>query len=220
VESAPSVPDCARMYCITMTFRGNVVMLTGAAGTGKSALAKEAGARIRPLHRVDFGQTLLNRKIAQGCAGLTYERLRAESASLISPEDVKAADAELIQSLPGLREEAHVLIDSHAVTRERYGFRITHYSLEDLRRMALDAVIFPYCDPAVLVRRHKNDPQGRPPITEVEAQHHMSLQEAVAVNYAIVCGCRCFLLDTTTRTPSDLAGELGAVFESLRGIVR
>lgn len=133
-------------------------MLTGAAGTGKSSLSKEAGRRISPLHHVDFGQILLNRKIAQGMAGLTYEKLRAQSATLITPEDVKATDAELIESLPKLRENTHVLIDSHAVTRESYGFRITHYSFEDLKRIALDAVVVTYCDPTELVERHKRNP--------------------------------------------------------------
>ena len=43
----------------------------------------------------------------------------------------------------------------------------------------------------------------------------MTLQESVAVDYAIVCGCRCFLLDTTARTPSELADELAAIFRNL-----
>lgn len=200
-----------------MTFRGNVVMLTGAAGTGKSTLSKEAAVRIHPLSLVDFGKLLLERKIAQGFTGLTYDRLRAESATLITPEDVKAADLHLIDSLPRLRQRAHVLIDSHPVTREQYGFRITHYSFDDLRRISLDAVVVTYCHPSNLVERHKSNPQGRPPISDVEAQHHMALQEAVAVHYAIVCGCPCFLLDTTARSPSDLGVELGRIFDGLGG---
>jgi adenylate kinase len=101
-----------------MSFDGKVVMLTGAAGTGKTTLARAATTSIRPLQRVDFGQLLLERKITQGLTGLNYEQMRTESARLISREDVRAVDEELIDSLPRLRTETHVLIDSHAVTRE------------------------------------------------------------------------------------------------------
>jgi len=205
------------MFPDIVSFSGKVVMLTGAAGTGKSTLSQEAGARIRPLHRVDFGQLLLERKIGQGFTALNYEKLRTESASVITREDVKAVDAQLIDSLPQLRNETHVLIDSHAVTRERFGYRITHYSFDELKRIALDAVVVTYCRPDVFAARHKSSPRGRPPITDIEAQHQMTLQEAVAVNYAILCGCPCFLLDTTDRSPSELADELGDIFRSLGG---
>lgn len=200
-----------------MAFKGIVVMITGAAGTGKSTLSREANSRIRPLHRVDFGQLLLERKIAQGFVGLTYEKLRAESATLISSEDVRAVDSSLIESLPKLRRTTHVLIDSHAVTREQYGYRITHYSSDDLSRIALDGVVVTYCDPAELVDRHKRNPQGRPPITLFEAQHHMALQEAVAVHYAIACGCPCYLLDTTASGPTHLGDEVCRIFDRLGG---
>ncbi len=197
-----------------MTTKGKVLMLTGAAGTGKSTLSKELQKRLHPLKRVDFGQLLLERKIRHGHPGLTYEDLRRDSARLVTSEDVRAVDQELIESLPSMRREGHILIDSHAVTQEQFGYRITHYSFEQLKSLALDAVIVTYCHPAELVARRQRDPGGRPRLNEFEAQHQMALQEAVAVNYAITCGCRCYVLNSAQPVES-LAAEISTIVGNL-----
>ena len=136
-----------------MSIAGKVVMLTGAAGTGKSTLAAECATQIRPLHKVDFGHLLLEAKRRQGYPDLTYDQLRTLSGSIITPEDVRAADSAFIESLPALRARINVLIDSHAVTRESYGYRITHYSFDNLRRISFDAIVITYCHPDAWLER-------------------------------------------------------------------
>ena len=115
-----------------MEFRGKVVLLTGAAGTGKSTLSRLAESAIPNLKKIDFGQLLLQLKREQGYPELTYEELRKRSADIVTSEDVRITDQKLIDSLPERRRHNHVLIDSHAVTKEEYGFRITHYSSDEL----------------------------------------------------------------------------------------
>jgi len=192
-------------------------MLTGAAGTGKSSLAQLAETSIKQLYKVDFGKLLLQLKIDQGHSGLTYDELRRQSSEIVTPADVATVDAKLIDNLHSLRSTNHVLIDSHAVTHERFGYRISHYSQDELRRIGFDAIIVTYCTPAELVERREKDPQGRPPISLFEAQHHMALQESVAVNYAIICGCRCFFFDTTSQRPDTLVHELRRIVALIGG---
>ena len=43
----------------------------------------------------------------------------------------------------------------------------------------------------------------------------MALQEAVAVNYAITCGCRCFLLNSGERTPEQLIADLSGIINQI-----
>jgi adenylate kinase len=198
---------------------GKVIMLTGAAGTGKSTLARSALTQIKPLHKIDFGRLLLERKIQQGHSDLTYDRLRELSSKMITREDVREIDADVIASLPTLRQTTNILIDSHAVTRETHGYRITHYSFDQLRTIALDSVVVAYCTPEVLVERHKANPQGRPPISIFEAQHHMALQEGVAMNYAITCGCPCYFLDTSDTAPEVLTAKLREILTNIGGVV-
>jgi adenylate kinase len=169
--------------------------------------------------QVDFGQMLLEAKRAQGHAELTHDRLRALSAGLITPEDVRAADTAFIESVPSLRARTNVLIDSHGVTRESFGYRITHYSLDDVRRIAFDAIVMTYCDPDVWLERRSSNPEGRPELSRFEVQHHMALQEAVGLNYAIACGCPCYVLDTTCQDPIQLTRKVREIICSIGGVV-
>src|ERR1017187_327403 len=137
---------------------GKVIMLTGAAGTGKSTLARECSAQIRPLQKVDFGQLLLER-IQKTRPDVTYDQLRSQSSVIITEQDVRETDAALIRSFPALRTQTHILMDSHAVNREQYGYRVTHYSFDNLRRIAFDAVIITYCNPDIRIERRPYDPQ-------------------------------------------------------------
>lgn len=198
---------------------GKVVMLTGAAGTGKSTLAAECASQIRPLHKIDFGQLLLEAKHNQGYSDLTYDQLRTLSGRIITPQDVRAADSAFIESLPALRRQTNVLIDSHAVTRESYGYRITHYSIDELRRISFDAIVITYCRPDTWLERRSRNPQGRPELSPFEVQTQMALQEAVGINYAIACGCPCYVLDTTEQLPAVLTDRVREIIRSIGGVV-
>jgi len=201
-----------------MEFKGKIILLTGAAGTGKSTLAGLAETGIRRLKKVDFGQLLLQLKRDQGFVDLTYEDLRRRSAEIITPSDVSATDLKLIESLPEWRRHSHILIDSHAVTKEEYGFRLTHYSFHQLRQIAFDAIVVTYCEPTAIVARRKEDPAGRPAISLFEAQHHMTLQEALAINYAVICGCGYFLLDTGKQSPTQLVSRLAGIINGFDNV--
>jgi energy-coupling factor transporter ATP-binding protein EcfA2 len=81
-----------------MEFRGKVVLLTGAAGTGKSTLSRLAESAIPNLKKIDFGQLLLELKREQGYSELTYEELRTRSAEIVTSEDVRITDQKLMLS--------------------------------------------------------------------------------------------------------------------------
>jgi len=181
-----------------------VILLTGAPGTGKSTLRNALAARIADLEHFDYGQLLLRRKQREG-SEVSYEQLREQSSAIISASDVTATDDWVISEISRLRKTSHVLIDSHALTRETYGFRAIAYSKAQLEGLQLDAVISLRADPDILIGRLKLDPRGRREMTTEVAREIQILQDSLSLTYAVACGCPAFVIDTTHLTAQEVA---------------
>jgi adenylate kinase len=183
---------------------GRVFLLTGPPATGKSTLRQNLVARMPGLTAFDYGQLLLKQKSSLGVE-LSYEELREQSSHVVTPSNVTSLDEEVISEVSRLRLSSDVILDSHAVTREPYGFRAIPFSLSQLTRLSFDAVIVLRCDVDVLLARMEKDRGGRRSVTPELAREHQLLQEGVGVSYAIACGCPVFILDTTALTKDEVA---------------
>lgn len=141
------------------------------------------------------------------------EDLRRRSAGLVTPEDVAAVDRQLVELASEARARTHLVIDSHPVTKENYGFRVTPYALDDFARLAPTQIWVLYADPETTMRRIGDDPRGRPAVTAAEAAMHTHLQASVAATYGMRLGLPVHLFDTSRLAPREvatmLAGRLG-----------
>lgn len=164
-----------------------VVYLTGAPASGKSSLTKALQVRLADLQIFEFGERLTARLGGTGWIGSQAD-LRSQSAKAITPEDVRAVDDELIAFVKAKRGIAPVIIDSHAVTKESYGYRVTPYSLVEFEQLSPTQIWVLYTAPDVAIRRIAQNAQGRPMITEEEARFHTHLQASVAVTYGMHLG--------------------------------
>ena len=183
---------------------GKVILLTGPPGVGKSTLRGKLAVCVPDLQHFDYGQLLLRRKQREG-SEISYEQLREQSASIIRPADVNATDDWVIAEIGRLRAQSHVLIDSHALTRESYGFRAIAFSGKQLENLRLDVVITLRADPDELIARVKHNLGGRRELTAELAREIQILQESLCLTYAVVCACPAFVIDSTHLSPQEVA---------------
>jgi adenylate kinase len=177
-----------------------VIYLTGAPATGKSTLTMALKARIGDLQIFEFGERLTARLTDRRQVSDQAD-LRSRSARAITLDDVRAVDRELLDFVAAHRATCPVIIDSHAVTKENYGYRVTPYSLEEFEKLGPTQIWVLYTAPEVALRRIAADAQGRPLITEEEARFHTQLQASVAITYGMHLGTAIHFFD------SDVPGE-------------
>lgn len=199
VRQADSSPTAAATH--------EVIYLTGAPAAGKSTLSRALSVQLQPLAIFEYGQRLTAYLAKRSGQPMQQEDVRAHSSAVATIADIKAVDRLLLEFVAERRQCGHVLIDTHAVTKESYGFRITAYSLDEIAQLRPTMVVVLYTAPDIAVARIGTDPGGRPMITPWEAGFHTTVQASVAVAYATSLGVPVYLLDGD-RPADALAKEL------------
>lgn len=172
-----------------------VIYLTGAPAAGKSSTLKRLLASRPDVVGWEYGAKLTEFVQARDQSLASQDDLRARSAGIVTPEDIFAVDQQLLAFVAFHRATQHVIIDTHAVTKEAFGFRITPFSAADFQRLGPDEIWMFYVSAELTRQRIANSPGGRPQITLEEAQTHTALQGAVAATYGILMGSPVYLFD-------------------------
>lgn len=173
-----------------------VIYLTGAPASGKSSTTRMLRDRVPNLMIWEYGARLTEHVRGRADGVVTQDDLRARSAGVVTPQDVDEVDHALISFVAEHRASVHVLIDSHSVTKEAYGYRITPFSLERFSQLAPDEIWVLFLSPNETRRRIAADDGGRPMVSEEEARTHTALQASVAATYGMSLGRPVYLFDT------------------------
>jgi adenylate kinase len=181
-----------------MTVSRKVIYLTGAPASGKTTTAQRLLQLRSDIELWDYSRRLRKYVDKRYSKKLTHDALRRESATIIQAEDIAAVDAMLIDFISQHRDEKHVIIDSHPVTREDYGFRCTAFSADQVQAVSLSEIWVLYTDPQTTIERMRADPGGRKEVDVEAARMHTHLQSAVATSYGIVAGKPVYFFDSTT----------------------
>lgn len=195
-----------------------VIYLTGAPASGKSSVTRDLGGVVSPLEIFEYGERLTSYLAARQEPGLTQESVRRRSAGIVEPEDVKAVDRMLLRFVAEARSRAHVVIDTHAVTKESYGFRVTPYSLDDFALLSPDAICVLFLPPEVAIDRIKHESAGRPAPTLWESSFHTSAQGSVALAYGVGLGIPVYFVNSN-RPNHDVLQDVARLFGA-RGTTR
>ncbi|MBN9669477.1 ATP-binding protein [Roseibium aggregatum] len=185
-----------------------VVYLTGAPAAGKSSTIAELRKRRPDIEYWEYGARL-TKYISSRENLKSQSELRNLSSMIVKAEDVDAVDDLLLQYVHKYRSSKPVIIDSHPVTKERYGYRITPFSLDRFAQLAPDEIWVFLASPEVTLSRIASNPEGRPQITAEEARFHSQLQASVAATYAMSIGRPVYIFDSS-RDREEILGELEA----------
>ncbi|WP_158665409.1 ATP-binding protein [Sinorhizobium fredii] len=172
------------------------VYLTGAPAAGKSTTARLLKQQIPGLKIWEYGAEL-TRYVKERAQIGSQADLRRLSANVVTPEDVAAVDKELLEFVNTNRGTYPIVIDSHPVTKEDFGYRITAFSEAQVKALAPDEIWVLFTPPNVTVERINSDAEGRPQIDHEEARMHTSLQAGVAATYGVAIGRPVYLFDSS-----------------------
>jgi adenylate kinase len=171
-----------------------VFLLTGVPGVGKTTVSKKLGELIDPLEIISFGEVILNAR-ADDQPRITHSELRRNPTSEATMRTIKNASELLVLRLHELRTRTNVIIDSHAVAKDRYGFRVTPDGISLLSRIGLRAIFVLHANHDEVRRRLKIDTKGR-------------------ISYGVATGCPVFVLNATT--VEQTAEDLLFIFDTLK----
>lgn len=191
---------------------GKVIYLTGAPAVGKSTLAALVERDLPGLVWYSYSKLLRDVVNQRNLETIDETKVRERSAAVITRQDVEATDEWLIAEVTAKRLTHHVVIDSHPVTKESYGFRITPFTTEQLKRLNPDMIICAYASADVLADRIRRDPAGRPLPSNSDITLHVQLQASLAAQYGFLLGCACHLVDTDAQ-PDIVKQRLLAITE-------
>lgn len=173
-----------------------VIYLTGAPAAGKSTTAKHLARMRSDVHVFEYGAELTKLVGKRVASGLLQDELRQKSSLVVKESDVRELDEALVSLVNG-QNDKHVIINSHPVTKELYGFRITPFEIGQIKRLRIYEIWVLYASAAVTINRIVADPGGRPTPTREEAEMHTNLQSSLAAMYAVVAGVPAYLFDTS-----------------------
>jgi adenylate kinase len=183
------------------------VYLTGAPGSGKTTALDGIQSRLPEVACWKYSERLAEHLHRSAGGAIDHHKLRSKSAGIVTPTDIEAVDmalSEFVASSSGLR---HVIIDSHPVTKEAYGFRCTPFSAERLLSLNLDEIWVTYVDATTTLSRLRTSETGRQPVTSDEAELHTSMQASVAIQYGIAAGRPVYFFNTAA-PPDDVVGQM------------
>lgn len=187
-----------------------VIYLTGSPASGKSTLCEHLERAVPNLEVYSYSKLLRDYVNQRSGATVDEVGIRQQSANLITRADVEAVDLWLIEQVRLNRTNQDMIIDSHPVTKEEYGFRVTAFTPKQLRQLDPDVIICLYVAPDVTRKRITADAAGRPLPTEFELGLHANLQASLATQYAFVLGKPCYLLDGSIAL-DELAKNIGRI---------
>lgn len=192
-------------------------LLTGVPAVGKTTLAKNLKKMITPIDVITFGEVIQEVK-QQRKQSVSYSEIRSNPTREATTYLIEEATKKLVKNVRLLKEKSHVLIDSHAVARDSYGYRATPDNYSFLQSIGYDGIFVLHGDHKEVAARVSEEADGRLTVSTEDVASHQALQDSVAIAYAIVAGCPVYFIETKGESKLSLVKKVLEVFDHI-GVV-
>ena len=181
-----------------------IVYLTGAPAAGKTTLANNLVKNRLDVSLFEYGRAMAHHLTNAGKTNseLALSELRRGTEGRVTPADIKAVNDLLKDWVKKNRASRHLIVESHHLTIEEYGFRAVLFDKATLLELQFTQVWLVVCDRELTLSRILANPQGRLHPTPFRADLHTYMQAAIAVDYAVASNCPLYTFDTSS---NDLA---------------
>jgi adenylate kinase len=173
-----------------------VIYLTGAPASGKTSICAFIKHNQKDFLLFEYGFELTKHINNRVKTKINQKIIRTESGNLVTPKDVSLIDKKLLRFVESNRNKKHIIIDTHAVTKENYGFRITPFSYNDITKLSPTDIFVLFADSNVVKERIKKHSMGRHLTSLFGFTMHNNLQASVAINYGMILGIPIYFFDS------------------------
>lgn len=183
-----------------------VIYLTGAPAAGKTTVCRKLLALRQDINVFEYGKEM-SAYLASKRDGIAPSQadLRGGTQRHVSDSDIGHVNRIMLDFVLKWRAKGHVVVDSHHVTKERYGFRVSPFSVMEVNALKVSEVWVLYTSAEKTIARIHENPSGRSEPNIFEADFHTFLQANLAIVYSMISDVSVFLFD------SEHAGLLDAL---------
>ncbi|USF28373.1 hypothetical protein N510_003332 [Firmicutes bacterium ASF500] len=192
-------------------FQGVVIILkllylTGSPATGKSTITNAIFQMEPSIQIIRYSDEIKNFYAESKRGQFTTSQLRMESSKIISHNDISNIDQYILKKIQTSTAN-YIILESHAITVESYGFRATPFSVQLLGMVAPNLIVCLYSEADLIFERIKNNPQGR--LLQSTENIHVGqfLQMSLALQYGILTNAEIHFINTQ-HEPQVVAQQL------------
>jgi len=171
-----------------------LILLTGIPGIGKSTITQYLEKKIKPIVRFSFGD-LIYEVLQQKGVKCNRLQIRKTPDKFVTINIIKYASKILLERAMEARKINNVVIESHAVVRDFYGFWVIP-EITDFKSARLDAIIVIHTSFNTFRKRMNRAIDGRYEISNQTFQKYQSLLDSVAINFSLKAGCPLYVVET------------------------
>ncbi len=190
-------------------------LVTGVPGIGKSTICSTLAEGQPDRYRhVSFGRLILEALTDHGVTGVSEQDLRRRATELVTKQVLKSATALLAALVDRATDHEWLLIDSHAVSQDWYGYRATPDGSDYFAIFTYAAVVQLFAESTVVLERGAASTSGRYASTPGQLDLHFQLQAAVSISYGAQSACPVFFVDAAGEV-ADVAATVDTLLNGL-----